>query len=83
MRDKGNINGPIRMVRQDGRPQEYQLRADIEFTVNGEWRRQYFYGFGNNLKECWLDMFKDFNEKWHGVYVTNGKLNGHEIEWVS
>lgn len=83
MKDKGTISGAVRMVRQDGQPHDYQLRVDIEFTVNGQWRRQYAYGFGNNLKDCWLDMFGKFNEQWNGVYITNGKLGGHEIEWIS
>jgi hypothetical protein len=81
-KNKGHIAGPVRMVKQEGRPNRYQMRVDIAFRIDGKHVREYWYGFGNDLKECWLDMFERFNDEYGNVHISNGQLRGHEVEYI-
>ena len=74
---QAKIIGDIHMVETPSAQNKYTLSAQIRFYDKVETA----YGFGNDLKECWLDMFTTFNQKYGDVYVTNGKLRGHTVHY--
>jgi len=61
--------------------EKYQLSAVVEFDKDGRELRETRTGFGNDLRSAWLNMFKAFNNDYGNIYITNGKLQGHDIIW--
>lgn len=71
------IVGDITMIETPTRQNRWCLVATIKHRDGIEnWR-----GYGNDLKECWLDMFEAFNREHGDTYVVNGKLKGHRINY--
>tara|TARA_R100000908_G_scaffold55433_1_gene30716 strand:+ start:342 stop:587 length:246 start_codon:yes stop_codon:yes gene_type:complete len=79
--NRGRVTGAVRMMQTPTHTTKYQLSAVIDFDTDGQVQRQTRMGHGNDLKSAWLDMFKQFNNDFGNVFITNGKLTGHDIIW--
>lgn len=76
--ERASIVGPVLMVRLTGSNVKYRMTTNIR-TADEVYEAV---GFGNDLRECWLDMFAAFNDAHANTYVVNGRLKGHEIKWL-
>lgn len=79
--NRGRVVGAVRMTATPTYAEKYQLTAVIEFDRDGVEQRQSRVGYGNDLKSAWLNMFKSFNNDYGNIFITNGKLTGHDIIW--
>ena len=79
--NRGKVIGAVRMTATPTHAEKYQLSAVVEFDKDGVPKRETRIGHGNDLKSAWLHMFKMFNNDYGNIFITNGKLQGHDIIW--
>jgi hypothetical protein len=75
--ERATIVGPVAMFRLTNASCKYMIRTNMRTAdqiISAV-------GYGDDLRECWLDMFATFNAEHAGTYVVNGRLQGHEIQW--
>lgn len=72
---KAKIIGSVLMVERES---DYEIRCSV--LLEGETLN--ILGYGEDLRECWLDMFAKFNHNHPNTFVVNGRLQGHDIVYA-